>query len=114
MSEQKTQEKQANNTGGVFITPKNADKQEFVRKTTKYWVHADDIPEMKRIILAAGIPEYKFSDKITNLVQSLYLGTFFFLLFFSGCALNSTFIVGWSPRQLRQLSSFVFRFEFSR
>lgn len=56
----------------MFKAKKNAASQEFQRKTTKYWVHQDDIPEMKRIILGQ-MPEFTFSKKISNLVQSLYL-----------------------------------------
>lgn len=54
-----------------FTAKKNADTQDFTRKTTKYWVHCDDIPELKSTIMT-HLPPYNFSTKITNMVQSLY------------------------------------------
>jgi SPX domain protein involved in polyphosphate accumulation len=50
---------------------KDADAQEFDRKTTKYWVHPVDIPQVKKI-LGKNLPEYRFSTKISKMVQSLY------------------------------------------
>lgn len=50
---------------------KDEDSQEFRRKTTKYWVHPVDIPEVKRI-LGKNLPEYRFSTKISKMIQSLY------------------------------------------
>lgn len=50
---------------------KDEDAQEFDRKTTKYWVHPEDIPEVKRI-LHNNLPEFRFSEKVSRMVQSVY------------------------------------------
>lgn len=59
-------------TRGVKHAAKEASAQDFNRKTTKYWVHPDDIEEVKKI-LGENIPEFRFSTKISKMVQSLYL-----------------------------------------
>ena len=51
-------------TGGVRSekVPENAAAQNFVRKTTKYWVHPDNVTEVKCIILKY-LPVLVFSAK---------------------------------------------------
>ena len=43
-------------------TPDSSGGQNFVRRTTKYWVHADDVTEVKCIILK-HLPVLVFSGK---------------------------------------------------
>ncbi|MCJ1264843.1 vacuolar transporter chaperone, partial [Lobaria immixta] len=46
-------------------------QQNFVRQTTKYWVHPDNITELKLVVLKVGCRAHDSRDELTGIVKHL-------------------------------------------